>query len=159
MFEQLIEQLKRHEGFRAKIYLDTVGKRTIGYGRNIDDVPLSASELRLLGGISPKEIIEKGVSKAQAETLLILEIQRLHAELKKNLSWFPELDEARQAVLINMAFNLGIKGLLGFTNTLRNIELGSYAQAARNMLASKWAGQVKGRAAELAKQMETGQWQ
>jgi lysozyme len=69
------------------------------------------------------------------------------------------MDEVRQGVLIDMAFNLGVSGLLAFSNTLRYIKNGDYMQAATNMLLSKWAGQVKGRARELALQMESGKWQ
>jgi lysozyme len=156
--EKLIDQLKRHEGFRAKPYKDTVGKLTIGYGRNIDDVPLSEQELSLIGAASQTEVVKNGVSQPAAELLLVLEVQRLDKELARKLPWFTELDEARQAVLINMAFNLGVAGLLGFANTLRYIQNGDYRQAAKNMLLSKWASQVKGRADELALQMETGKW-
>lgn len=55
-----------------------------------------------------------------------------------------------------MASNLGIRGLLGLANTLRFIKEGDYANAARNMLLSKWAKQVSQRAMRLAEMMRTG---
>jgi lysozyme len=156
--EKLIAQLKRHEGFRSRPYRDTVGKLTIGYGRNLDDVPLNEEELKLVGAASQEEVIKKGLSESQAELLLILEVQRLHGELGRKLPWFARLDEARQAVLLNMAFNLGTAGLLAFVNTLRCVKNGDYMQAAKNMLVSKWARQVGKRAHELALQMERGKY-
>jgi len=71
---------------------------------------------------------------------------------------FDALDDARKAVLIDMCFNLGINGLLGFKNALAAIAAGKYTTAAANMTASKWAGQVKGRAARLRDMMIHGAW-
>jgi lysozyme len=170
MFEKLITQLKRHEGFRAKPYRDTVGKLTIGYGRNVDDVPLSAQELNLLAAQSQAQVLQNGISEAQATCLLILEVQRLHQELGRRLPWFALLDEVRQAVLINMAFNLGVPGLLKFKNTLaliqQGLSTGDFRPGARAMMTGNaWHLQVGDgiggrfdRAEELAQQMETGQW-
>ena len=70
--------------------------------------------------------------------------------------WFPNLDQVRQDVLIDMAYNLGFFGLSTFKNTLAYIANGNYDKAADNMLKSKWATQVKGRAEELAEMMRTG---
>ena len=163
--QKLIEQLKRHEGFRAMPYRCTAGKLTIGYGRNIQDVPLTAGELQLIGAASQAEVIKNGITKESAEALLILEVQRLHKELAVHLPWFADLDEPRQAVLINMAFNLGLGGLLGFNTTLGLIKMGAYVAAAQQMMKTKWSKDVGDgpggkwdRAEELAKQMEAGQW-
>ena len=57
-----------------------------------------------------------------------------------------------------MAFNLGVNGLLGFRKTLALIEAGDYTKASVEMLDSKWARQVKGRATRLSEQMRTGKW-
>ncbi len=78
---------------------------------------------------------------------------------EKALPWSKDLDEPRKAVLVGMAFQMGIAGLLGFVNTLKMIERRQYKEAAAGMLNSKWAKQTPGRAARMAKQMETGQWQ
>ena len=66
------------------------------------------------------------------------------------------LDEVRQSVLLNMCFNLGIKGLLEFKNTLAFIDAGDWERAANGMLASKWAKQVGKRAIELSELMRKG---
>lgn len=128
-------ELIRDEGIRLRPYKDSVGKLTIGVGRNLDDVGISAEE---------------------ANRLLDADIDRAAAALDKALPWWRGLSEVRQRVLLNMCFNLGIGALLGFKNTLAAIKAGRYEDAASGMLASKWAGQVGDRAKRLAAMMRTG---
>ncbi len=133
-------QLVRHEGLRLKPYRDTVGKVTIGVGRNLDDV---------------------GISEAEAHAMLDADIDRTERALRAALPWVDELDDARQGVLLNMAFNMGVgvpgsaRGLLGFPYTLGLVQAGKYDEAAKAMLESKWARQVGKRATELAQIMAT----
>lgn len=134
----LIDQLKRDEGFESKPYRDSVGKTTIGYGRNLDDV---------------------GISEAEATMLLQDDITVATVSLEKAFPWTAELDAVRRGVLINMAFNMGIGGLATFKDTLAKVQAGDYAGAAREMLDSQWAQQVGGRAQRLSIQMENGEWQ
>lgn len=131
----LKEQLRRDEGFRLKPYRDTVGKLTIGCGRNLDD---------------------KGISGAEALMLLDNDIAEVTASLQ-GFPWFRALDEVRQGVLVNMGF-MGIGKLLEFRQMIAALEALDYEQAAAEMLDSTWAGQVKGRAIRLAQQMRTGEW-
>lgn len=131
----LLDQLTLHEGRRRKPYKDTVGKLTIGVGRNLDDVGLSDDEI---------------------DYLLINDIKRVEDNLDKNLPWWRGLNTVRQRVLIDMCFNMGIGGLMGFKNTLENIRKGNYSAASAGMLKSLWAKQVKGRATRLAEMMRTG---
>ncbi|KVL84191.1 glycoside hydrolase family protein [Burkholderia stagnalis] len=132
--QQLIAELSRDEGRRLKPYVDTVGKTTIGVGRNLSDV---------------------GISDAECDGMLSSDIDRTIAWLDRNLSWWRQLDAVRQRVVINMAFNMG-GGLLSFVNTLAAMRRGDYAAAADGMLASKWAGQVGARAQRLASMMRAG---
>lgn len=76
--------------------------------------------------------------------------------LDKALPWWRRLDDVRQDVLANMAFNLGIARLLGFHNTLAAMKRGDWASAAAGMEASLWAHQVGDRAARLADQIREG---
>jgi len=131
---KLAEQLKKHEGLRLKPYTDTVGKLTLGIGRNLED---------------------KGITEQEALFMLNNDVNYFYTNLKKILPWIARLDDARQNVLVNMAFNLGVAGLMSFKNTLRLIESGHYIAAASAMLDSKWAKQVGYRAEELAEQMRT----
>ena len=87
------------------------------------------------------------------------DVDYFHDKIKKEINWFWALDDVRQNVLVNMAFNLGVSGLLTFKNTLRLISFSRYEEAAEEMLNSKWARQVGYRAEELAEQMRTGEFQ
>lgn len=137
--ERLLAQLRRHEAVRLKPYRDLVGKLTIGVGRNLEDV---------------------GITEAEADYLLNGDVDRATRSLfARYPSWFTELDPIRQAVLVNMAFNLGLTRLAGFTHMLAALAGKQYGLAADEMITSKWALQVGDRAVELAAQMRTGEWQ
>lgn len=128
MSETYEAMLQRHEGYRTKLYVDSLGVETIGYGHNLHK-PLSKRVIDLM--------FQEDVADAKNECL--------HA-----FPWFSELSEARQWVLINMCFNMGLPRLLGFKKFLQAMALGDYDTAANEMLDSLWAKQTKGRALELA---------
>jgi len=131
----LIRQIRLHEGERLKPYRCTAGKLTIGVGRNLDD---------------------RGITREESAMLLDGDIRLLEIELFRALPWASALDDVRQRVLLDMAFNLGLPGLLRFKRTLEAIRTGQYQQAATMMLDSLWARQVGQRAERLARMMATG---
>lgn len=135
--QKLLDMLELHEGVRRFPYRCTAGKLTIGVGFNLDDVGLYPEEIRFI---------------------LDNRVNLLRKELAAELPWFVQLDEVRQAVLLDMAFNLGTQGLLKFKRTLGSIQSGNYVLAAEQMLQSLWAKQVGRRSVRLAKMMETGEW-
>jgi len=137
----LITQLRREEGVSRHAYQDHLGYWTIGVGRLID--------ARKGGGLSDQEV----------DYLLRNDVSRFAAEVMAALPWVKDLNDARQAVLIGMAFQMGTAGLLGFKQTLAAVRGGHWAAAAALMMQSKWAQQTPARAARMAKQMETGAWQ
>jgi len=141
MKDKLVTQLRRDEGEVLSAYEDHLGFLTIGIGRLID---------KRKGG---------GISSEEAAYLLNNDIDSRIKALERALSWFSRLDDARKGVLVNMAFQLGIDGLLAFKNTLKEVEAGNYSKASEMMLMSKWATQTPERAQRLAKQMRTGEWQ
>lgn len=141
MITELTQQLNRDEGRKPAVYQDHLGYWTIGVGRLVD--------ARKGGGLRADEI----------DYLLRNDINDRVDALTRALPWFQNLDDARKGVLLNMAFQMGTAGLLGFSNTLERVRLGDYAGAAAGMMQSKWAGQTPERAARLARQMETGKWQ
>lgn len=151
----LAAELVRDEGERLKVYLCTAHRRTIGVGRNLDDVGISAAETRDLG-ITVASCVREGITRQQSRALLDKDIRRCEADLDRRLPFWRTLDPVRQRVLLNMCFNLGIKGLLGFVNTLNLVRQGRYAAAAVNMLKSKWADQVGARAERLSDMMRDG---
>jgi len=137
LLERIKEQLVRHEGLRLKPYRCPAGKLTIGYGRNLDD---------------------RGISQKEAYAMLERDIQDFERQLLDEIpDVYNGLDEVRQSVLLNMCFNLGMKGLLEFKNTLGFVAAGDWERAANGMLASKWAKQVGMRAIELSELMRKSQ--
>jgi len=137
----IADQLRRDEGEVLYAYADSLSYITIGVGRLLDG--------RKGGGITPDE----------SAYLLANDIRRKTADVIKLLPWSEHLDPVRFAVLVNMCFQLGAAGLMGFKNTLALIQGGNYDQAADNMILSKWHGQTPERCERLAKQMRTGVWQ
>lgn len=136
-----VDQIKRHEGLVLHAYKDSLGYLTIGYGRLVDKAK------------------HGGISEAEAEYLLQNDVSSVLSVLHRNITFFDSLCIPRQAVLLNMAFQMGITGLLKFKKTLSLIEMGDFDGAADGMLKSLWAKQTPNRAAEMAEQMRTGQWQ
>jgi lysozyme len=136
LLQKVKAQLVRHEGLKLKPYRCPAGKITIGVGRNLEAI---------------------GISQKEAFALLENDILRCESELLDKL---PEvyscLNDTRKSVLLNMCFNLGISGLLGFKNTLAFMGAGDFERAANGMLASKWAKQVGRRAIELSELMRKG---
>ena len=130
------EQLILHEGLRLKPYRDTIkGHLTIGVGRNLDVT---------------------GITRDEAIHLLRNDLVRVRRELSAALPFFTRLSPIRRQVLIDMAFNLGTRGLLKFKKMLAAIDRGDYEIASIEMLSSKWATQVGKRAQRLALMIRLG---
>jgi lysozyme len=130
----LWDLIELHEGRRAKPYQDTVGKWTVGVGRNLTD---------------------KGLSDSEIDYLLMNDIRECTDDLQTFL-WWDDLDEVRRNVLIDMRFNLGPSRFRGFKATLAAVAMGDYVTASDQMRKSKWYRQVKSRGERLARMMATG---
>ena len=130
--QQLIDDLKRDEGFRHFPYECSAGKLTIGYGRNLD---------------------AKGISKEEAEILLINDITDAEMELYKVLPDAKLFSDNRYRVLVNMVFNLGLDGFLTFKKMLKAIKEKDFDRTADEMLNSKWHEQLPDRVDRLEKLM------
>lgn len=147
---QLIAELTLDEGLKLKAYDCTAGKRTIGVGRNFEDVPFTKEEcLSLFGTTSisypnaDKFLTTKGITKSQSDMLLKNDIEKCINQLQKYSFWNSvKDDDVRSRALINLCFNLGINGLLGFKNTLSFVEKKDWQNVAKNLTLSKWYQQV-----------------
>lgn len=146
--EKFLSQLKRHEGFSLEAYTCPAGFLTIGWGHNVEARPVPGVEK-----------VGDTVSRGSAESLLYQDVKAVARELDDKIPWWRKMEEPRQAVLLNMAFNMGMPKLLGFKRALGAMSIGDYPRAGTEMLDSAWARQVKGRAAELARQMVLGDWE
>lgn len=132
------EQLKRDEGVRPTVYRCTAGYLTVGVGHNLEAKPLSERAIRV--------IFEDDLKDAEADAIAVF-----------GSDTFRSLDDARKAVLVNMAFNLGRDRLSGFKNFIAAVKARDWSNAAYHMLDSLWARQVGQRAWRLSEQMRTGE--
>lgn len=130
----IYEQLELHEGRRSKVYLDSLGIPSIGVGRNLRD-----------RGLRPDEI----------DFLLANDVHEVVEALQEAFPFYNNLNLVRQRVLIDMGF-MGVSKLKKFKKMIAALKAGDYSRAADEMLKSKWAGQVKGRAVRLSRMMATG---
>ena len=148
---KLVEMLTLHEGMKLKVYDDVNGKEiragdtleghpTIGVGRNIAGDGL-------------------GITEAEAQMLLINDIMRVEKEIK-DWVFMDDINEPRQAVIIDMAFNMGIVRFNSskWPKFFQAVIDQEWDTAASEMLSSKWANQVKIRSKRLSRMMRTGEW-
>lgn len=131
-FAALRTQVQTDEGCRLMPYTDTVGKLTIGYGRNLTD-----------NGLRPDEAV----------LLLDNDLAAAIADVERAYPIVRTLSSVRQIVLANMCFNLGIGRLSLFRQMWAAVMAGNFQQASVEMLASEWARQVGARATRLAAMM------
>ena len=134
--DELVEEVKREEGFVAKVYLDTKGKQTIGYGT----------------------LLEDGITEAEAELLLRHRLgpdgRRTRALLASAMCTRIYRPNAQRAVL-NMAYNMGVPSLLGFKRMWAALREGDYEGAAAEALDSDYARELPARAGRVAGMMRS----
>lgn len=127
--ENILKDLRADESLRLKPYADSVGKLTIGYGHNLDDL---------------------GITERAAEFMLAEDLTAVLKELNDRLPWWKKISESQRRGLMNMAFNLGLPRLLKFEKMLKALRKGNGERAAAEALDSKWAKQVGTRAWRVA---------
>ena len=139
--ERLMESVKKHEGYRNKVYLDTLGKRTVGVGH------LCVEDF----WEDDKEYEEKFLM-----AILLDDLQNAikgARELKEENSC-TDIDEIAQEILVEMVFQLGKNGVSKFRNMWKALSEKNYVGASYEMLDSKWAKQTPNRAKSMADQMK-----
>jgi lysozyme len=125
-----------NEGYRQYVYKDSMGIPTIGIGFNL----------------------EEGFTKEESMLILRLRLSKLITELCDRVPVFTDMSQIRKIVLLDMSYNLGVPGLLKFRKMFAALCERDYQLAAKEMLDSRYASQVKGRAQRNALMMETGEW-
>ena len=136
--DRLLESVKKHEGYRNKVYLDTLGKRTVGVGHLCvedwwdDNVEY---EEKFLMDILQKDL-QESIRGAR-------ELMEEHG--------CKDIDEKAEELLIEMVFQLGRTGVSKFRNMWRCLAEADYIGAAEELMDSKYAEQVPNRAKRNAK--------
>ncbi|QDP60685.1 MAG: putative endolysin [Prokaryotic dsDNA virus sp.] len=125
----ILKEIKKHEGFKSKVYKCTEGYDTIGYGFAIKDLEMDEDV---------------------AELILMKKIKKLLERIIKTFSWFKDSPKEIQYVVTNMCYQLGLKGFSKFKKTIYLLETEQYDEASVEMLDSLWAKQTPNRAKELS---------
>ena len=139
--ERLLKSVKKHEGYRNKVYLDTLGKRTVGVGHLCvedfweDDKEYEESFLM--------EILEKDLQEAIRGAKELMEEHGC-----------ADIDDRAEEILIEMVFQLGRTGVSKFRNMWKALSEHNYVGASFEMLDSRWAKQTPNRAKNMADQMK-----
>ena len=139
--DRLLESVKKHEGYRNKVYLDTLGKRTVGVGHLCvedfweDDKEYEEKFLM--------EILQKDLQQAIRGARSLMEEHDCAA-----------IDEKAEELLIEMVFQLGMTGVSKFKNMWKALSELNYVGASYEMLDSRWAKQTPNRAKAMAKTMK-----
>ena len=138
--DRLLESVKKHEGYRNKVYLDTLGKRTVGVGH------LCVEDF----WEDDKEYEEKFL-----KTILEHDLQTAIKGAKDLMSenGCMEMDEVAEEIIIEMIFQLGKTGVSKFKNMWKHLSALEYSDAASEMLDSRWAKQTPNRAQGMSAQM------
>ncbi len=133
--DELIEEIKREEGFMPVVYMDSKGKKTIGYGT----------------------LLEDGISQAEAEMLLRHRLGLMAGELERSSVGvvFAGLKPGAKRAVLNMAYNMGVPSLLGFRKMWAALANGDYARAAEEALDSDYARELPARAGRVAESMRS----
>ena len=156
--EHLLQELVKHGGLRLQVYQDTLGIDTIGIGRNLKDRGISKEELDELDIPTIDHVYEYGITEADAMLLAENDVQIVEEELLRAHPCVEDLDAVRQLVLVDMAFNLGVPRLCKFKKMWAAIHENKFDLAAKEMLDSRWANQVKSRSTKLAHAMHHGEF-
>ncbi len=138
--DKLLESVKKHEGFRDTVYLDTLNKRTVGYGH------LCVEDHWEDGKKYDKEYLEEVLEK---------DLQSAIDQADDMCSNLTISDDAK-IIIIEMIFQLGGTGVSKFRKMWAALQEDppNYFEAHVQMLDSRWAKQTPNRASEMAEQMQ-----
>jgi lysozyme len=130
MNKDLIDSIKQHEGYRSKVYKDSLGIDTIGYGFAIKDLELD------------EDI---------CDIILDRKIKELATRVNRTFSWYRYMPQEIRDVVMNMCYQLGVGGFSKFRKTISFLQNKQFHDASEEMLDSLWARQTPNRAKELSK--------
>jgi lysozyme len=140
------------EGFRPKVYLDPAGIRTIGYGHNLEAQPLTAEDKQALGldpNIADDDIV---LTEQQGQDLYRRDVRKIMPDISSKVPNFSELPRGAQRAIADMAFNMGVAGVVGFKDMIKALKDKDYDAAADAMLDSNYAkGWVRGKDGKVIK--------
>ena len=155
--DELVKMIAIHEGIVLNVYQDHLGIDTVGIGRNLEDRGITDGELSYINK-TMDDTYEGGLTEEEAYYLCMNDIAIVEKELLENKPIVNQLNDVRQMVLVDMAFNMGVPRLKLFKNMWLAIEKVNYPLACEEMIDSRWASQVGNRAMKLSLAMKNGEW-
>ena len=132
--QEIVAEIKRHEGFRPTVYKCTEGYDTIGYGFAIKDLD---------------------IDEDVADFILMKKLHTLLQRISVAFPWFQDIDDIAKSVVVNMCYQLGLRGFSKFKKTIYLLETNQYQEASIEMLDSLWAKQTRNRAKELSETLRS----
>ena len=155
--DELVKMIAIHEGIVLNVYQDHLGIDTVGIGRNLEDRGITDGELSYINK-TMDDIYDSGLTEEEAYYLCMNDIAIVEKELLNSKPIVNQLNDVRQMVLVDMAFNMGVPRLKLFKNMWLAIEKVNYPLACEEMIDSRWASQVGNRAMKLSLAMKNGEW-
>ena len=156
--EHFLDKLIHHEGMVLTVYEDSLGIETIGIGRNLKDRGITKEELDYMDIPNMDIVYQHGITEADARYLALNDIRIVENELCRVHKCVENLDSARQLILMDMAYNMGVPRLCKFVKMWNAIYEERFDIAAMEMLDSRWAKQVGSRAVKLSDAMRAGEF-
>ena len=132
--DSLVDTIKEHEGYRNAVYMDTLGKPTIGYGFLIEALEL-----------------EEDI----CDLILMRKLEKLVNTIRFKFNWFDDMPDKAQDVIINMCYQLGVNGFAKFSKTIQYFKNREWNLGSKEMLRSKWYMQTPNRAKELSETIKS----
>jgi len=146
--EDIFRVLVKEEGIKLDPYRDHMGWWTIGIGHLIDR--------RKGGGLPPWVKPSFPITQTEAEEMCRDDIATMGVGLKNQLHWWENTSDVARSLLVLMAFQLGVGGVLVFKRMLEAVKGGDFDLAAKEMRDSAWwRVQTPQRAERMAQAMET----
>jgi len=140
MYESLKKEIQEHEGFVPRVYKDSLGKRTIGYGHLC---------------VEPEQWDDnKEYTKEELENVFNKDFDEALKNAEHLIGERP-INHIAKEVIIEMVFQLGIGGVGKFKNMWKALDSEDYGEASFQMLDSLWAKQTPARAGKLAGKMRS----
>jgi len=149
----LEQEVDQQEGYRAAPYKDSRGLWTVATGRCLETAPLTGAEWKYL---LDNQLIDVNIEQSGADWLEGQVLDAITQKLASIFSWWPALAQARRDALIDMAYQMGVQKLLGFSQMLRAITYQDWPTAYDQAMASDWAKETPARAQQVAQQLRDG---
>ena len=129
----LIESIKKHEGYVGVVYKDSLGIDTIGYGFAIKDLELDADI---------------------CDIILERKLKDLKDRIRIKFDWYIYIPPEIQDIIIEMCYQLGVTGFSKFKKTIAYLQDKKWEEASVEMLDSLWARQTPNRAKEMSNRVK-----